>query len=74
MHRLYNISGTVHTTSVTGQKHNFSELYSEFSYFWEHPQVRLIAVSLDTNPRLTSNVEVWPVKAFLEQLWAGKVF
>ncbi len=40
----------------------------------EHPQARLIAVSLDTNPRRTNNVEVWPVKAFLEQLWAGKVF
>ena len=40
----------------------------------EHPQARLIAVSLDQNPRLTNNVEVWPVKAFLEQLWAGKVF
>ena len=58
MHRLYNISGTVHTTSVTEQKHNFSELNSEFSYYFER----------------TNDVEVWPVKAFLEQLWAGKVF
>lgn len=38
--------------------YNFSELYSEFSYIFER----------------TNNVEVWPVKAFLEQLWAGKVF
>jgi hypothetical protein len=58
MHRLYVYFGTVHTISVTGQNHDFSELYSEFSYFFEP----------------TNNVEVWPVKAFLEQLWAGKVF
>ena len=40
----------------------------------EHPQARLMAVSLDPSPRLFNGVEVWPVKAFLEQLWAGKVF
>ena len=40
----------------------------------EHPQARLIAVSLDSLPRLYNGVEILPVKAFLGQLWAGKVF
>lgn len=40
----------------------------------EHPDVRMIVVSLDPNPRLFKGVEVWPVKQFLEQLWTGKIF
>lgn len=39
----------------------------------EHPDVRMIVVSLDPSPRLFKKVEVWPAKQFLEQLWAGKV-
>lgn len=39
----------------------------------EHPQARLLVVSLDPSSRLFNGVEVWPVKAFLEQLWAGKI-
>lgn len=40
----------------------------------EHPECRLIVVALEERPRLFNGVEVWPVKAFLEQLWTGKVF
>lgn len=40
----------------------------------EHPEVRMIVVSLDPLPRLFKEVEIWPVKTFLEQLWAGKIF
>ena len=40
----------------------------------EHPDVRMIVVSLDPNPRLFKEVEVWPAKQFLEQLWAGKIY
>ena len=40
----------------------------------EHPEVRMIVVSLDPNPRLFKEVEVWPVKQFFEQLWAGKIY
>lgn len=40
----------------------------------EHPEARLIVVSLDINPRLFNGVEIWPAKQFLEQLWAGKIF
>jgi len=40
----------------------------------EHPDVRMIAVSLDPNPRLFKEVEIWPVKQFFEQLWSGKIY
>ena len=40
----------------------------------EHPGVRMIVVSLDPNPRLFKEVEVWPVKQFFEQLWSGKIY
>jgi hypothetical protein len=34
----------------------------------------MIVVSLDPNPRLLKDVEIWPVKQFFEQLWAGKIY
>ena len=40
----------------------------------ENPECRLIVVALEDRPRLFNGVEVWPAKAFLEHLWAGKVF
>lgn len=40
----------------------------------EYPKVRMIVVSLDPNPRLFKEVEVWPVKLFFEQLWSGKIY
>lgn len=40
----------------------------------EHPQARLIIVSLDTNPRLINDVEVMPATYFLQSLWDGKIF
>ena len=40
----------------------------------EHPDVRMMVVSLDPNPRLFKEVEVWPVKQFFDQLWAGKIY
>ena len=39
----------------------------------EHPEVRMIVVCLDPLPRLFKEVEIWPVKAFFKQLWAGKI-
>jgi len=39
----------------------------------EHPQARLIIVSLDPAPRLMGDVEVMPYRTFLQQLWAGCV-
>ena len=40
----------------------------------EHPEMRMIVVSLDPNPRLFKGVEIWPVKQFFEQLWVGKIY
>lgn len=39
----------------------------------EHPEARLIIVSLDINPRMMSGVEVWPAVQFLQKLWSGKI-
>lgn len=39
----------------------------------EHPNARLMVVSLDPNPRLFNGVEVWPAKQFFDQLWSDKV-
>jgi hypothetical protein len=39
----------------------------------EHPQARLIMVSLDSAPRLSNGVEVMPVEYFLKKLWKGEI-
>jgi len=39
----------------------------------EHPLARLIAVSLDPNPRQMNNVEIYPVGEFLKKLWGGEI-
>lgn len=40
----------------------------------EHPDARLIIVSLDTAPRLFNGVEVMPSTHFLRELWGGRIF
>ena len=39
----------------------------------EHPQARLIAVSLDPTPRRMNGVEIYPVAAFLKKLWNNEL-
>ena len=39
----------------------------------EHPEARLIIVSLDEYRRTTNGVEVWPAKEFLNALWKGDI-
>lgn len=39
----------------------------------EHPEARLIIVSLDEAPRLFNGVEVYPAKDFLHLLWNHKI-
>lgn len=39
----------------------------------EHPDARLIIVSLDVAPRQLNGVEVLPVKQFLHELWEGRI-
>lgn len=40
----------------------------------EHPDARLVIVSLDAAPRLFNGVEVMPAKHFLQELWNGNIF
>ncbi len=40
----------------------------------EHPQARLIIVSLDSHKRIFNGVEVMPALEFLKSLWSGEVF
>ena len=39
----------------------------------EHPDCKLIVVSLEERPRMMNGVEIWPAQAFLNRLWEGKV-
>lgn len=39
----------------------------------EHPQARLIIVSLDPAPRVSDGVEVMPIEYFLKKLWKGEI-
>lgn len=36
----------------------------------EHPDAKLILLSLEERPRLLNGIEVWPVEHFLERLWS----
>lgn len=36
----------------------------------EHPDAKLILLSLEERPRLLNGIEVWPVVHFLERLWS----
>lgn len=38
----------------------------------EHPDCKLIVVSLEERPRMMNSVEIWPAQAFLKRLWDGK--
>ena len=40
----------------------------------DYPHARLIAVSLDMYRRRNNNVEIIPVREFLSDLWAGKIY
>ena len=40
----------------------------------EHPEARLIVVSLDVAPRLFNGVEIMPANHFLEKLWSGQIY
>ena len=39
----------------------------------EHPDCKLIVISLEERPRMMNGVEIWPAQAFLKGLWDGKV-
>ena len=39
----------------------------------EHPEAKLILLSLEERPRKLGNIEIWPVCDFLQRLWANKI-
>lgn len=39
----------------------------------EHPEAKLILLSLEERPRMLNGVEVWPVVQFLDRLWSRKI-
>lgn len=39
----------------------------------EHPETKLILMSMEERPRMLNGIEVWPVTQFLQRLWDGKV-
>lgn len=39
----------------------------------EHPEAKLILVSMEERPRMLNGVEVWPVVQFLDRLWNRKI-
>lgn len=39
----------------------------------EHANAKLIVVSMESRPRLSNGIEIWPAQDFLKKLWAGKI-
>ena len=39
----------------------------------EHPDTKLILLSMEERPRILNGIEVWPMTQFLQRLWSGKV-
>ncbi|MBO4431778.1 MAG: DUF4143 domain-containing protein, partial [Bacteroidaceae bacterium] len=39
----------------------------------EHPETKLILLSMEERPRMLNGIEVWPITQFLQRLWGGKV-
>ena len=39
----------------------------------EHPEAKLILISMEDRPRKLNNIEIWPIEQFLPRLWAKKV-
>lgn len=39
----------------------------------EHPDAKLIMVSMEEKPRMLNGIEIWPATQFLSRLWAKKV-
>ena len=39
----------------------------------EHPDTKLIMLSMEERPRMLNGIEVWPVSQFLPRLWEGKI-
>ena len=52
----------------------FAEIARRVNKFKEeHPDCRLVVVSLDEKARMLNGVEIWPVAKFLEKLWNNQI-
>ena len=39
----------------------------------EHPDAKLVMLSMEARPRVLNGIEIWPVEQFLPRLWAMKI-
>jgi predicted AAA+ superfamily ATPase len=39
----------------------------------EHPNAKLILISMDEYPKMMNGIEVWPARQFLERLWENRM-
>ena len=39
----------------------------------EHPEAKLILLSMEERPRMLNGIEIWPVTQFLARLWSRKI-
>ena len=39
----------------------------------EHPEAKLILLTMEPRPRKLNSIEIWPIEQFLPRLWAGKI-
>lgn len=69
---LGNAAVGIEIKSTTEIKDN--QLKGLRSFGQDYPQARLIAVSNDLYRRRKDNIEIIPIKEFLADLWAGKIY
>ena len=50
-----------------------SELKGLRAFGEEHPNAKLIVITMGQRPRLSNGIEIWPAKDFLHKLWDGKI-
>lgn len=50
-----------------------SQLKGLHAFVQEHPQAKAYVVSQEVFPRLVKDVEIWPVRDFLEKLWNNEI-
>ena len=39
----------------------------------EHPNSKLMILSMENEPRMLNGIEVWPVPQFLQRLWSRRI-
>ena len=78
-HSGYEVDAVLGDASVAVEFKSCTEVQSRHlrglkAFREEHPESRLIIVSLDVAPRRFNDVEVMPATLFLQELWAGRIY